>query len=207
MKIIHVALIALVSFILAGCPSVPVKDEGSVIRTETKVDGTVVTTKNLSDYGAHAEAASQPIFEMTCPPTGCVMSSLKVRGNGESKIGVPPAPPKSTTAALIDGFFGLANNIIGQTPWVAGTRVLTKAFEAASGKTITTVTTNTDNSNRSTNSDSSNRSTTTTTTTTNTTDNSVNNSNNRNCQTGNGASGGTGTTTGGAGGQSGPATC
>lgn len=187
-------------YILAGCAGAPTQatDQGSII--QTKPDGTKV--ENLSDYALYARISteSKPLFEMTCPPAGCVMLSLKVNAPMDKGALAAPVVPESLGATVTKGFFGLAHDVLGLGPWYFGGKVLSKAFDAASGKTTTTTTTSIDNSNRSTNSDSSNRAVTTTTTTnTDNSNNSVNNSNNRNCQSGNP----TGTTTP----TSGPATC
>lgn len=200
MKIISTLFIAL---ILAGCESVPKQatDQGSVVKTEA--NGTKI--ENLSDYAIYAKIAteSKPLFEMTCPPTGCIMMSLKVNAPQDKGAIQAPAVPESVGNTFVKGLFGLANNALSFTPWYFGSKVLTKAFDSANASVTTTTI---DNSNRSTNSDSSNRSTTNTTNTTTTTTTTTN-SNNRNCNSGQAGTGGQGTTTGGAGGASGPATC
>lgn len=200
MKIITTLFIALA---LAGCSTVPTQatDQGSVVKTNA--DGSRI--ENLSDYAIYAKIAteSKPLFEMTCPPAGCVMLSLKVNAPQDKAALQAPAVPEPASNVFVKQFFGLANNVLSFTPWYFGSKVLTKAFDVANAS-VTTTTTTTDNSNRSTNSDSSNRSTTNTTTTNTTT---TTNSNNRTCTSGQAGTGGQGTTTGGAGGSSGPTTC
>lgn len=81
---------------LSGCESVPKGiDHGSVVQTAK--DGT--RTENLSDYAAFVAAkkdlATKPLFEMSCPATGCLVLSLKVNNpNGGGDIAAPAAPPK-----------------------------------------------------------------------------------------------------------------
>lgn len=195
MKIIATLFLSL---FLAGCAGTPTQatDQGSVVKTNA--DGSKV--ENLSDYAIYAKIAteSKPMFEMTCPPQGCVIASLKVNAPMDKNALQAPQVPESASTVLVKGFFGLARDALSLGPWYFGSRVLTKAFEVANSSTTTTWT---DSSNRSTNTDASNRSVTTTTTTTTT-----NNSNNRTCNGGAAAPGGAGGTTGGNG-NSGPTTC
>jgi hypothetical protein len=179
--IIHIA-VGIVSFVMAGCSTMPdAVDQGSVVKTTVKTDGSKDIIENLSDYAIYAKHAGekQPLFEMTCPANGCVLASLKVNSpDSGSKLA---GPPKSTSAIMAEGFMGMFNNLVDKAtsvvPWYFGASVLKKGFDAASGKSVTTNTTTStdDHSNRSV--DSSNRSVTTTTTTDNsnrsvTTDNS-----------------------------------
>lgn len=212
MKLLHVLLAALLSMLLAGCPTLPDKatEEGSVTRTTKKTDGTVETISNNSDYANYVNGqlkANEPkVVKLTCPPQGCVIGSLEVpvnAGAGELKIAPPAGPPEPVSTVIVKGFFGTIDKTLSKVgdavPWIAGARVARDALEAASGKSVTntsTSTTTTDSSNRSIVNDSSNRSSNT-----DNSNRSVNNSNNRNCQTG----APTGTT--GQAGSSGPASC
>lgn len=205
-KLIHVTLAFALAFILGACNTVPTQatDQGSVIKTSS--DGTKI--ENLSDYALYAKTVtdSKPIFEMTCPPQGCVMLSLKVNAPNDKNSLTAPVVPESAGTMFIKGFFSLAHDVVGLGPWYFGSKVLTTAFDKANSS-VTTTSTSIDNSNRSTNSDSSNRSTTTNTTTTNTTTTNTNtSSNNRTCTSGQAGNGG-GTTTGGAGGSTGSPAC
>jgi len=186
----------LLALAVAGCASTPT-DEGSVIKTTKKTDGSVETVENLSDYAAYAKTltVSKPIFELTCPPQGCVFMSLTVNAPSDASKAAPP--PDSQNVVMTRGFFNLAERVItGWVPFYYGASVLNNALGKANSSVTTT--TNTDNSNRSV--DSSNRSINTTTTTTTTNTNT--NSNNRNCSTGSAGNGGTG-----AGGAGGAAAC
>jgi hypothetical protein len=193
----------LLAFVLAGCNTLPTEatEQGSITRTVTKKDGSTETTANKSDYAAYLDKAteSKPLFEMTCPETGCVIKTLKVNAPSDGSKLSAPVVAESAGVAITKGFFGLATAVIdraaGAVPFIAGAAVLNKAFDKANSS-VTTITTNTDASNRSV--DNSNRSVTTTTDNGN---RSVNNSNNRSCQTG-APTGTTGQT-----GSSGPATC
>lgn len=207
-------LIAAALLVLPGCTTLPEgAEQGSVTKTVKKVDGSSETITNESDYAVYLrkQGESKPLFEMTCPQTGCIISSLKVNAPGNDK-GVAP-PPDSIGVTVTKGFFGLANGMLDRAasvvPWYFGAKVLTTAFDKANSSVTNIDNSNrstdnsnrstTDNSNRSTNTDNSNRST-------DNSNRSVNNSNNRNCTSGP-AGNGAGTTTGGAGGPSGPATC
>lgn len=203
MKTVAYAIFA--AFILAGCNTLPTEatEQGSISRTVKKADGSTETTSNKSDYAAYLDKVgeSKPLFELSCPATGCIIGTLKVNAQGDSSKVAAPAAVESAGVVFAKGFTGLLSNIVdkaaGAVPFVAGWKVLDKAFDAASGKSsVYTTTTNTDSSNRSVVNDSSNRSTNT-----DNSNRSVNNSNNRNCQTG-APTGTTGQT-----GSSGPATC
>jgi hypothetical protein len=199
---IHAIVIA-IALLLGACTTTPPADPGNVIKT-TKTDGTT-TIENLSDYAAYLKQAaeSKPLFEMTCPPTGCVMTSLKVNmPSDKSSLQAPPPPPDTASIVFMKGLFGLGHDVIGLGPWAFGSRVLMKAFDKANSS-VTNTTTTTDSSNRSTNSDSSNRSTTNTTSTTTTTTNTTDSNNTTHTCT----SGTAGGTTTGAGGNSGAPTC
>ena len=205
MKTVIFAIITALA--LAGCNTLPTEatEQGSITRTVTKKDGSTETTANKSDYAAYLDKVSEskPLFEMSCPATGCVIGTLKVNAPSDGSKIAAPVVPETAGVVFAKGFTGLLNNALdkaaGAVPFVAGWKVLDKAFDAASGKSITTNTT--DNSSRTTINDSANRSSTITTTTTDASNRSVNNSNNRNCQTG-APTGTTGQT-----GSSGPATC
>jgi hypothetical protein len=204
MKIIHAMLAFMLAFILAACQTTPTQatDQGSVIKTNS--DGSKI--ENLSDYALYAKIASEskPIFEMTCPPAGCVLTSLKVNAPQDKSALAAPVAPETASTVFVKGFFGLAHDVIGLGPWYFGSKVLTKAFDKANAS-VTTTNTSIDSSNRSVNSDSSNRSTTTNTTTTTNTNTNSNNVT-RTCTSGQAGNGG-GTTTGGAGGGTGSPSC
>lgn len=144
----------LVAFALAGCNTLPSEAtaQGSLSRTITKKDGSVETTSNKSDYAAYLDKVgeSKPIFEMSCPASGCVIASLKVNAPNSGGKVAPPSVPKSFATAFTDGLFGLGHDVLSQTPWIVGMKVLTKGFEVANSSV--------DNSNRSVVNDSSNRS-------------------------------------------------
>jgi hypothetical protein len=95
MKIIHAMLAFMLAFIHRGVPDVPTQatDQGSVIKTNS--DGSKI--ENLSDYALYAKIASdsKPIFEMTCPPAGCVLTSLKVN----APIRAPSSPVRRRARA------------------------------------------------------------------------------------------------------------
>jgi hypothetical protein len=207
-------LVTAALLVLPGCNTLPEgAEQGSVTKTVKKLDGSVETITNESDYATfvRAKTDSKPLFEMTCPQTGCIISSLKVNSPDSNKNIAPP--PEGLGATVVKGFFGLANSAMdkaaGVAPWYFGADLLKKAFDKANSSVTNIDNSNrstdnsnrstTDNSNRSTNTDNSNRST-------DNSNRSVNNSNNRNCTSGP-AGNGAGTTTGGAGGPSGPATC
>lgn len=213
MKLLHVGLMSVAAaLLLAACDNLPTRatDEGSVVKTVRKADNSVETISNKSDYANYVDgvlkANEAKVVRLTCPPQGCTIGSLEVPingGGGEVKLGAPPGPPDTIGVTVVKGFFGTIDKTLGKVgdaiPFVAGAKVLGKAFDAAAGKSNTTI----DNSNRSTDSsnrsvvnDSSNRSTNT-----DNSNRSVNASNNRNCQTGapNGTTGQSGS--------SGPASC
>lgn len=207
MKIIHVVLVS-AAFLLSGCfgtAATKADENTSVVKTVTKPTGETEVTEQLTDYAIYAKSVGtkQPLFDMSCPDSGCVMKSLKVYAPDSG--GKLAGPPKGIGTTLAEGVVNIVDKTIdkaaGAVPFVAAWKVLDKAFDAASGKTITTNIdssnrSSTDNSNRSTTTDTSNRSTTT-----DNSNRSTNNSNNRNCQTG-APAGTTGQT-----GSSGPANC
>lgn len=212
MKTTKIIIAVMCAIMLSACNSLPnqATDQGSVVKTTTK-DGVTETIKNQSDYASYLERASEskPMFEMTCPPTGCVIMSLKVNAPVDpSKIAGPPSPPESLVAVVVKETFG---TLRGAIPYYAGMRVLTTAFDKANSSVTTNITRDSGNTTLTasgagaavasggTASGSAPVTTTTTTTTTS-------NSNNRNC-TGGPAGNGAGTTTGGAGGASGPTSC
>lgn len=200
LKLLAAAFVALTLSACATTGSAP--EEGtSVIKTVTRPDGSVEKVENLTDYAAYARQASseaKPLFEMSCPETGCIIKSLKVNAPSDNKTAIA-APPKTVGMAITEGFFSLGRDAIAiGVPWAMGAKVLNKAFDKANSWTDNSnhSVTNTDTSNRSV--DNSNRSVTTNTDNSN---RSTNNSNNRNCQTG-APVGTTGQT-----GSSGPASC
>lgn len=203
-----VAYAVLFAFVLAGCNTLPTEatEQGSITKTVKKADGSTEIVANKSDYATYLDKVGEQkaLFEMSCPVTGCIIGNLKVNAPSDGSKIAAPVVPETFGVAFVKGVFGLADKTLdkaaGAVPFLAGWKVLDKAFDAASGKSITTTTT--DNSNRTLINDSANRSSTiTTTTSTDNSNRSVNNSNNRNCQTG-APAGTTGQT-----GSSGPATC
>lgn len=188
MKMMHLICAGALALALTACDSLPKQatDEGSVIKTVKKVDGSVETIENLSDYAIYAKRAgeSKPMFEMTCPVQGCVLSSLKVNApESGSKLA---EPPKTMGARIADGFFSLGNNILdkagGIAPWYFGAEVLKKGFDKANSS-VDNSNRSVDNSNRSVNNDTSNRSTNTDNSN-RSTDNSNRSTNNINCASG-----------------------
>jgi len=173
-----------VAILLSACESAPVVQKGV---TEERPDGTTITK---SDYALALEKATEqrPLFELTCPATGCVMASLKVYNPTAPAIPQPAPEPISWATMFTQELFSTARQF---APWIGGGYVLGKAFDVAN-RSVTTVNNITRDSGNQTTTNTSTQ-TATTTTTTNTT-----NSNNttRNCA-GGAATGTTGAVTAG----------
>lgn len=178
-------ILSAVFVIVAGCSAAPVVQKGTTIEQE---EGKTVTTK--SDYAVYLEKASEqrPLFELTCPAAGCVLTGLKVHNPNQTTY-APPAVEQSWGMAFTNGMFSLASDALRiGVPWIAGARVLEKAFDKANAS-ITTTTTNlnaptvTTSTSLSTNtssvSNTTNNSTTTTSSATQTNTNSNSNNNGR----------------------------
>lgn len=97
------SILFMLAALAAGCSSVPevATEQGSVVKTTTGGDGRKEVLENKSDYAVYVEARlsamARPLFEMTCPATGCVIASLKVGhpggGGAELSAPVPVQPP------------------------------------------------------------------------------------------------------------------
>ncbi len=182
---LRVILSGIVLAILAGCASAPVVQKGTTIEQE---EGKTVTTK--SDYAVYLEKASeqQPLFELTCPPAGCVLTGLKVHNPNQTTY-APPAVEQSWGMAFTNGMFSLASDALRiGVPWIAGARVLEKAFDKANASvttstsnlnapTTTNLSTTTNTSNTTSNTTNTTSSTSSTNTMTNTNSNSNTNTN------------------------------
>lgn len=181
LKGIKAGIIAGVVMIVAGCSAAPVVQKGVTIENEK---GEVVTK---SDYSLYLEKASEqrPLFEINCPASGCVLTGLKVF-NPNSVNYQPPAVEQTWGMAFTNGMFGLASEALRiGVPWIAGARVLEKAFDKANASVTTTTTnlnaptvTTTTTTNLSTSSVSNTSNTSTTNSTSNTMTNTNSNSNN-----------------------------
>lgn len=205
-KLIFAALLVIT---LTACNTLPkdATEQGSVVRTVTKGDSTE-TIKNQSDYASYLEVATQskPMFEMTCPPQGCVILSLKVNAPVNASAIAAPSQPMNPWVAIWDRTLGTAERL---GPWGAAFGIAREGFKAASQPVTTTIVTRDSNNTNMTASGTgsavasggtaSGSAPITTTTTTTTTSNS----NNRTCTS---APGGNSGTTGAAG-AGGPASC
>lgn len=123
------ALIAAV--MVAGCNLIPKEatEHGSVI--QTKADGSKI--ENRSDYAEYAQGkitlASRPLFEMTCPATGCIVMSLKVNAPGQGSDIAPPAAPPKEENAIVGTVRELKEFGLGAAPYLLGHSVV-KGFKA-----------------------------------------------------------------------------
>lgn len=179
MKRALLLLFCCIAVLLTGCETTPAQatHDGEVVKTTTFKDGRVEKLENKSNYGAYVDARLREQesnkVKITCPPDGCRFASLEIPlGVGASGSAIKAyEAPESTGTAVVKGFFSLGSSLLdrafGAVPWIAGWKVLDKAFDAASGKSNNynyndssnrSVTTTTDNSNRSVNTDNSNRS-------------------------------------------------
>lgn len=112
--LIRITLSSLVAIGLAACESAPKEatEQGSVIHT--KADGSKV--ENRSDYADYANVklklAERPLFEMTCPPQGCVVASLKVNNPTSGADILPPVKPAPEPSGF-DKALAVADRLLG----------------------------------------------------------------------------------------------
>lgn len=184
------AIAILAANFLAGCATAPI-EQGSIIQTKL-ADGST-RTENRSDFAAYAEAkrelASKPLFEMTCPSTGCVLASLKVNNPGAGSDLAAPAPPPKVESPLVGfmrelketvglltpiGMAGTVGHAVGGifAAFADSTEEIADKIQAPQAnvtnnidKSRTTAVTNTNSHNRTENTNSGNTTTTSTTTT------------------------------------------
>ena len=111
------ALVALAAITLTGCASTGMSEAGEV-----------------AYYEAQREAAKQrPLFEMECPASGCVVSSLKV--NNPNQNSVDSAPVHTPWADLGQSFIGAAVSV---APWAAVSNIAVQGIKSANGATTNT---------------------------------------------------------------------
>lgn len=177
------------ALLIAACTGPQVKNAGTVIDREMK-DGKVVSeSEQRSPYSEYLNKATEQkvAFEMTCPRTGCVLSTLKVYHAPSASGNIAAyVEPETAGVAFVKGTFDFGKAILGAGTSIAPWAVVARGFSAMSAlgsrPTDASVHTNIDTSNRSTtNVDASDRSTTTTTTTT--TNNTNSNNVTRTCST------------------------
>ena len=128
--------LAMAIVVLAACSAAPQVQKGEVVESG---DGKVTTR---SDYSVYLEKQTEqrPLFELTCPASGCVLSGLKVLNPNTPNI-APPIPEKGIGMAIVEGGFSLLGDAIKVgVPWAAGAHVLGKAFDKANSSTTNTTT-------------------------------------------------------------------
>lgn len=86
-------------------------------------------------FEAQKSAAYQPLFEMTCPETGCNFSTLRV--NNPNSDGVQAL---HTSNPGLEFGREVLRTVVGIAPWVGVTKIAVEGIRGAQGVTTTTTT-------------------------------------------------------------------